>query len=62
MPKWEKVHAELHADGSRGRWTFRLEVAGGWLVLVRVVDDAVWGGLTFVPDPEHEMPPVPVEE
>ena len=57
MAKWERVHAEPHADGSRGRWTWRLKVTGGWLVLVRVVDDGIWGGVTFVPDPDHACPP-----
>ena len=57
MAHWEKVHEEESGGGSRGRWTSRLRVTGGWLVLVRVSDDAVWGGLTFVPDPEHEHPP-----
>lgn len=57
MAHWEKVHEEVHGGGSRGRWTWRLKVAGGWLVLVRAADDSIWGGLAFVPDPKHENPP-----
>lgn len=62
MPRWVKVHEEQHGDGSRGRWTWRLRVGGGWLVLVRAADDSVWGGLTFVHDPQHENPPEALPE
>lgn len=62
MAGWTKMHAEPHGGGDRGRWTWRLKVQGGWLVLVRAADDAIWGGLTFVPDPKHENPPDPVSE
>jgi len=62
MATWTRVHAEPQGGGERGRWTWRLKVKGGWLVLVRAVDDAVWGGLTFVPDPRHENPPEAVDE
>ena len=60
MAQWEKVHEEKH--GSRGRWTWRLRITGGWLLLVRAADDAIWGGVTFVPDPTHESPPQVVED
>ena len=62
MAHWEKVHEDLHGGGSRGRVTWRLKVTGGWLVLVRAVDDSIWGGVTFVPDPDHENPPEALEE
>jgi hypothetical protein len=62
MSDWKKMHAEAHGSSGRGRTAWRLKVEGGWLVLVRAVDDAVWGGLTFVPDPGHEHPPDPVED
>lgn len=62
MSGWKKMHAETQGGGSRGRVAWRLKVNGGWLVLVRAVDDDVWGGLTFVPDPTHECPPDPVAD
>lgn len=62
MAGWKKMHAEPQGGGARGRWTWRLKVEGGWLVLVRAVDDAIWGGLTFVPDPDHAHPPDPVAD
>ncbi len=56
--RWWLAH-EAAGQGGRGRWTWLLEVDGGWLVLVRVTDETTWGGLTFVPDAAHECPPVP---
>lgn len=62
MTGWTRTHAEPQGGGGRGRTTWRLKVGGGWLVLVRAADDAIWGGLTFVPDPRHENPPDPVPD
>ena len=62
IPHWVKVHEEESAGGSRGRRTWRLKIQGGWLLLVRSVDDGIWGGVTFLPDPPHECPPEALPE
>jgi hypothetical protein len=50
--EWE----ELRAKNTLGpRNTYRTKIPGGWLVSTKEYDsDGVGGGITFVPDPNHE--------
>ena len=52
---WEQIEVEsrgfLRSNGAA--YVFRAKVTGGWLVFA-TNNTAVGGGLTFVPDPQHE--------
>ena len=45
--KWE----EIGREGLVPRWVYRAKVPGGWLVAVEL---SKGGGITFVPDPDHD--------
>lgn len=60
--RWEALEetydAPEHPPNSYRGYTYRASVPGGWLVAVWAGDtqlDHAWGGgLTFVPDPQHQ--------
>ena len=49
--KFEKHNSKLVGAPDATKPYYRAKVPGGWLVDCRVVEG---GGLTFVPDPNHE--------
>lgn len=52
---WESIGP---APGRSHEGTYRAKVLGGWLVGFQdFKGDAGMGGLTFVPDPDHEWEP-----
>ncbi|MGV6826597.1 MAG: hypothetical protein ACWA5Q_06450 [bacterium] len=47
--KWK----DIECDGGP-KSMYRAKIPGGWLLSVRGYDDKEGGGLTFIPDPNHE--------
>lgn len=50
---WEELKSQVGIGGMFSPWiiVYRAKVPGGWLVATRSYDS---GGVTFLPDPEHE--------
>jgi len=42
---------EIGREGLGPRWVYRAKEPGGWLVAVEL---SKGGGITFVPDPDHD--------
>ncbi len=50
---WYEVEQDTAISHWNPGWIFRAHIPGGWLV-VKGVGGTPSGGITFVPDPDHE--------
>jgi len=52
--RWKEIHRDHSSH------TYMLKVEGGWLIRCNTGVHSEGAGITFISDPEHKTPPIPM--